>query len=85
VSETGISHYTRKNVISYLTQPLRNDELTRVIERILWIGLKGGWTDVHNDEWQREFDSIVQTVEKPSTQEPKSDNSPNPNSTPSSP
>ncbi|KAF9441563.1 OPA3-domain-containing protein [Macrolepiota fuliginosa MF-IS2] len=37
----------------------RNDELTRVLERIIWIGLRGGWTDVHSEEWQREIASVA--------------------------
>ncbi|XP_006457142.1 hypothetical protein AGABI2DRAFT_188831 [Agaricus bisporus var. bisporus H97] len=63
----------------------RNDELTRVLERILWIGLKGGWTDVHSEEWKHEFDSIVQTIEKPNPEEPKPNNIPDSDSTASSP
>ncbi|KAF7760841.1 hypothetical protein Agabi119p4_10250 [Agaricus bisporus var. burnettii] len=43
----------------------RNDELTRVLERILWIGLKGGWTDVHSEEWKHEFDSILAVASLP--------------------
>lgn len=38
----------------------RNEELTRVLERIIWIGLKGGWTDIHSEKWQAEVASISQ-------------------------
>ncbi len=37
----------------------RNEELTRVLERIIWIGLRGGWTDVHSDNCQQELSSIA--------------------------
>ncbi|KAJ3569990.1 hypothetical protein NP233_g4694 [Leucocoprinus birnbaumii] len=40
----------------------RNDELTRVMERIIWIGLRGGWTDVHNEKWQVELASLTRDV-----------------------
>ncbi|KXN91928.1 OPA3-like protein, partial [Leucoagaricus sp. SymC.cos] len=40
----------------------RNDELTKVLERIIWIGLRGGWTDVHSESWQHEIASVAQTA-----------------------
>jgi len=46
----------------------RNDELTRVLERIIWIGLRGGWTDVHSDNWQGELTSLARAplaIEEP--------------------
>ena len=40
----------------------RNGELTRVLERIIWIGMKGGWTNIHNEEWQEEIASITRSA-----------------------
>lgn len=40
----------------------RNGELTRVLERIIWIGMKGGWTNIHNEKWQEEIASITRSV-----------------------
>lgn len=59
----------------------RNDELTRVLERIVWIGLRGGWTDVHSEEWQHEIGSLTQTIEE---SEPKPNDSSDPNASASS-
>ncbi|KAF5349591.1 hypothetical protein D9756_008920 [Leucocoprinus leucothites] len=55
--------YDSRSVIAVLNSvALRNDELTRVLERIIWIGLKGGWTDVHSEKWQAEIDSVTRDV-----------------------
>lgn len=54
----------------------RNDELTRVLERIIWIGLRGGWTDVHSERWQQELASIARrplAIEEESKPTPSSD------------
>jgi len=40
----------------------RNGELTRILERIIWIGMKGGWTDMHNEKLQEEIASITSSV-----------------------
>ena len=40
----------------------RNGELTRILERIIWIGMKGGWTNMHNEKWQEEIASITRSA-----------------------
>ena len=40
----------------------RNGELTRILERIIWIGMKGGWTNMHNEKWQEEIASIARSA-----------------------
>jgi len=50
-------------VLAYLNLIMRrNGELTRVLERIIWIGMKGGWTNIHNEEWQEEIASITRSA-----------------------
>jgi len=40
----------------------RNGELCRILERIIWIGMKGGWTNIHNEKWQEEIASITHSA-----------------------